>query len=93
MSTTRCSGCGNYHWPYAGAPFRPFCSEPCWAKRRKNAGRATSLSVEQAHDVLTEIRAHNLAVHVSNSITAWFDDCRACEILQERYAAALHEAA
>ncbi len=48
---------------------------------------------ENPTDLLSEIRAHYREAHQSASVTEWFDDCRACELLEARYAAALHEAA
>lgn len=90
MPVSRCTSCGEDHWSYAGAPFRPYCSEKCWALRRK---RAVEPEIERAQDVLGVMREHLRKVHLSANVTDWFPDCRACESLQERYAAALHEAA
>jgi len=90
MPVSRCSGCGENHWSYGGAPFRPYCSERCWRMRRK---RAVEPEIEKAQDVLAAIRLHLSKVHLTCNVTDWYPNCLACENLQERYAAALHEAA
>lgn len=69
-----------------------YCSVPCRdARPRKN--KKEVFDVESPASVLLEMRDHLSKVHQAADVTAWFPDCKRCEGLNQRYAAALREVA
>ena len=93
MSTAVCPACHRPYWRYSrNAPGAPrYCSQTCRDNRPRR--KRVQTSSEPPQSVLGEIRRHLQATHGTSDILTWFNECRTCEELQQRYAAALADVA
>lgn len=91
MSIPTCPTCKRPYWNYSGSMPKGYCSVPCKDARPRK--KTVEQPAETPSIVLLEMRDHLGRAHQTQNITAWFENCRKCDDLQERYAAALREVA
>ncbi len=92
MSVRACSHCSRPYWAYPHHWPPGYCSTPCFDNRGKRVLQSGELAPEQPLSVVAELREHLSAEHATADLTAWFADCRRCEVLQERLTYAVREA-